>query len=56
MSNTFVVVVLIVFLGGAGAYYAHSRYGGSGLRSVIGLVLVVSLLVWLFGGLRVGAA
>jgi lipopolysaccharide export LptBFGC system permease protein LptF len=56
MSNTFVVVVLIVLLGGAGAYYGHSRYGSSGLRSVIGLVLVVSLLVWLFGGLHIGAA
>jgi hypothetical protein len=41
MSNTFIVVVLILFLGGAGAYYGHSRYGSSGLRSVIGLVLVV---------------
>jgi hypothetical protein len=56
MSNTFLAVVLIMLLGGSGAYYGYSRYGSSGLRSVIGLVLVVSLLVWLFGGMRGGAA
>ena len=56
MSNTFMALVLIMLLGGAGAYYDYSRYGSSGLRSVIGLVLVVSLLVWLFGHLHIGAA
>ena len=56
MSNAFMAVVLIMLLGGSGAYYGYSRYGSSGLRSVIGLVLVVSLLVWLFSGLRGGAA
>lgn len=48
-------VVLILLLGGSGAYYGYSRYGSSGLRSAIGLALVVSLLVWLFG-LHGGAA
>ena len=56
MSNTFMAVVLIMLLGCSGAYYCYGRYGSSGLRSVIGLVLVVSLLVWLFGGMRIGAA
>ena len=56
MSPLLFIIVLILLLGGSGAYYGYSRYGSSGLRSVIGLVLVVSLLVWLFGGLHGGAA
>jgi hypothetical protein len=56
MSTLVIVVVLMVLLSGMGAYYGYSRYGGSGLRSVIGLVLVVSLLIWLFGGLDVTPA
>lgn len=56
MSTLLVVVVLMLLLGGSGAYYGYSRYGGSGLRSVIGLVLVVSLLIWLFGGLHLTPA
>ena len=56
MSTLLIVVVLILLLGGGGGYYGYSRYGGSGLGGVIGLVLIVCLVLWLFGGLHLGAA
>ena len=45
------VVLLVLFLGGGG-YYGYSRYGGSGLGGALGLVLVVLLVLWFFGGLH----
>ncbi len=56
MSTILIVVVLILLLGGGGGYYGYSRYGGSGLGGVLGLVLVVVLALWLFGGLQLNSA
>jgi hypothetical protein len=53
MSTILIIVLLILLLGGGG-YYGHSRYGGSGLGGVLGLVLVVAVVVWLVGGLHMG--
>jgi Protein of unknown function (DUF3309) len=49
MSTILIIVLLILLLGGGG-YYGHSRYGGSGLGGVLGLILVVAVVVWLVGG------
>jgi hypothetical protein len=49
MSTILIIVVLILLFGGGG-YYGYNRYGGRGLGGVLGLVLVVLLAVWLFGG------
>jgi hypothetical protein len=56
MSTLLIVVVLMLLPSGSGAYCGDSRHGGSGLRSVIGFVLVVSLPIWLFGDLHVTPA
>lgn len=53
MSTILIIIVLIVLLGGGG-YYAHGRYGGAGLGSVLGLVVVVLVMLWLFGNLGGG--
>jgi Protein of unknown function (DUF3309) len=55
MSTILIIVVLILLLGGGG-YYGYNRYGGRGLGGVLGLVLVVLLAVWLFGGLHINPA
>jgi len=37
-----------------GGVYGYRQYGGPGLGAAIALVLVVFLMVWLAGGLRMG--
>jgi Protein of unknown function (DUF3309) len=51
MGIILIVVVLVLLLGGGG-YYGYSRYDGSGLGGALGLVLVVLLVLWFFGGLH----
>jgi hypothetical protein len=51
MSTILIIIVVILLLGGSGGYYVHGRYGGAGLGDVLGLVVLVLVLVWLFGGL-----
>jgi len=53
MSTILIIVLLILLLGGGG-YYGHSRYGGSGLGGVLGLVLVIAVVVWVVGGSHMG--
>jgi hypothetical protein len=53
MSTILIIVLLILLLGGGG-FYGHSRYGGTGLGGVLGLVLVIAIVVWLVGGLQMG--
>lgn len=54
MSTILIIVLVVLLLGGGGGYYGYSRYGGSGLGGAVGLVLVIMLAVWLFGGLHMG--
>jgi hypothetical protein len=51
MSTILIIVLVVLLLGGGGGYYAHGRYGGTGLGGVLGLVVLVLVLMWLFGGL-----
>ena len=53
ISTILIILVLILLLGGGG-YYGPSRYGGTRLGGVLGLVLVVAVVVWLVGGLHMG--
>jgi hypothetical protein len=39
--STILIILVLIFLFGGGGYYAHDRYGGSGLGSALGLLLVV---------------
>jgi hypothetical protein len=45
------IIVLVLLFGGGGGYYAHGRYGGTGLGGVLGIVVIVLLVLWLFGGI-----
>jgi hypothetical protein len=51
MSTILIIVVLVLIFGGGGGYYAHGRYGGAGLGGVLGIVVLVLVALWLFGGL-----
>jgi hypothetical protein len=44
------IVLLVLALGGGG--WAHSRYGYAGW-SPAGLILVVLVVLWLFGGVHI---
>lgn len=56
MSTILIIVVLILLFGGGGGYYGYNRYGGRGLGSVLGIVLVVLIAIWLLGGLHLNPA
>lgn len=49
MGTILIIIVVILLLGGGGGYYAHGRYGGTGLGGVLGLVVLIFVLLWLFG-------
>ena len=44
-----IIIILLVLLLGGGGYYAHGRYGGSGLGGVLGLVLIIVVALWFLG-------
>ena len=48
--STILIILVLIFLFGGGGYYAHDRYGGTALGSVLGLLLVVVVVLWLVGG------
>ena len=54
MGLILLIVLFVLIFGGGGGYYAHRRYGTGGLGGVLGLVLVVLVVAWLFGGLGIG--
>ena len=53
MGTILIIVVVILLLGGGGGYYGYRRYGGAGLGGTLGLVLLIFLVLWLFGALRI---
>jgi hypothetical protein len=52
--GTILIIVLLILLLGGGGYYGHSMYGGAGLGGILGLVLLVAVMFWVVGGLRIG--
>jgi hypothetical protein len=54
MSLLLIIVILLIIFGGGGGYYAHRTYGGPGLGGVLGLVLIVILVLWLFNRASIG--
>jgi hypothetical protein len=52
--GTILIIVLLILLLGGGGYYGHSMYGGAGLGGILGLVLLVVVMFWVVGGLRIG--
>ena len=48
MNPLLLIIILLLLFGGGGFYIGGPVYGGSG----IGLILVVCLIIFCFGGLR----
>jgi hypothetical protein len=46
------IIVLLLLFGGGGGYYGYSRWGRGGGLGIVGTVIVIALLLYLFGGLR----
>lgn len=46
------IIVLVLLLGGGGGYYGHSRWGMGGGIGIFGVVLIIAVLYFVFGGLR----
>ncbi len=52
MGLIVLLIVLVLLFGGIpGGYYAHRTYGGAGLGGVLGIVLIILLVLWLAGGI-----
>ena len=46
------LIILLVLLFGGGGSYGYSRWGTGGGLGIVGTVLLVLVVVYLFGGLR----
>lgn len=44
------IIVILLFGGLGGSYYARNYYGGVGFGGVFGLVLIVCIVLWLVRG------
>jgi hypothetical protein len=47
------IVVLLLLFGGGGGYYGYSRWGNRGGVGIVGTVIIIALIVYLFGGMRI---
>ena len=48
------IIVLLLLLGGGGGYYGYSRWGYGGGLGIVGTVVLIFLLFYLVGGIRLG--
>ena len=46
------IILLLVVFGGGGGYYGYSQWGAGGGLGIFGTILLVTVVVYLFGGLR----
>lgn len=46
------IVVLVLLFGGGGGYYGYRRWGTGGGVGIVGLVVIILLFLYLFGGIR----
>jgi hypothetical protein len=46
------IIVLLLLFGGGGGYYGFSRWGTGGGLGIVGTVVLIAVLVFLFGGIR----
>ena len=56
MSTILIIILLILIFGGGGGYYAHGRYGTTGLGGVLGIILIVLVVLWLVGDRHIRTA
>ena len=46
------IILLLLVFGGGGGYYGYSQWGAGGGLGIFGIVLLVAVVVYMFGGLR----
>ena len=46
------IILLVLLFGGGGGYYGYSRWGTGGGLGIVGVVLLVLVAVYLFGGMH----
>ncbi len=46
------IIVLVLLFGGGGGYYGYSRWGSRGGLGLVGTVLLIVVILYLVGGLR----
>jgi hypothetical protein len=47
------IIVLVLLFGGGGGYYGYSKWGTGGGMGIFGTVLLVVLIMYLLGALRI---
>ena len=47
------IIILVLLFGGGGGYYGYSRWGTGGGMGIVGTVLLIVLVMYLFGALRI---
>ena len=46
------IILLVLLFAGGGGYYGYSRWGTGGGLGIVGTILVIVLVLYLFGMLR----
>ena len=46
------IIVLLLLFGSGGGYYGFSRWGTGGGLGIVGTVVLIAVLVFLFGGMK----
>jgi hypothetical protein len=52
MSLIVLIIILLLLFGGGGGYYGYRRWGTGGGIGIFGMALIILLVLYLFGGLR----
>jgi Protein of unknown function (DUF3309) len=47
------IIILVLLFGGGGGYYGYSRWGAGGGLGIVGTVLVIALVLYLLGAIRI---
>jgi hypothetical protein len=47
------IIVLVLLFGGGGGYYGYSRWGTGGGMGILGTVLLIVVVMYLLGALRI---
>jgi Protein of unknown function (DUF3309) len=47
------IILLVLLFGGGGGYYGYSRWGTGGGLGIVGTVVVIALVLYLLGAIRI---
>jgi hypothetical protein len=47
------IILLVLLFGGGGGYYGYSRWGTGGGLGIVGTVIVIALVLYLLGAIRI---